>query len=144
MGSGGPEGPSRWPKATSPPQELEVGGRRPPYLLVPKYHKNCFNKIFIGEVFKSYFNTHQKYHINLCCTKCPKFKYLFSFIYYVNFWGEGVCQNITYYVIYEQPLTARQDNITWDYPSLHPSILGEAQFRTNFHLWENFRSPGTD
>ena len=34
MGSGGPEGPSRWPKATSPPQELEVGGRRPPYLLV--------------------------------------------------------------------------------------------------------------
>ena len=34
MGSRGPEGPSRWPKATSPPQELEVGGRRPPYLLV--------------------------------------------------------------------------------------------------------------
>ena len=25
--------PTRWPKATSPPQELKVGGRRPPYLL---------------------------------------------------------------------------------------------------------------
>ena len=32
--SGGPEGRSRWPKATSPPQELEVGARRAPYLLV--------------------------------------------------------------------------------------------------------------
>ena len=30
----GPEGPSRWPKATSPPQELEVGACRPLYLLV--------------------------------------------------------------------------------------------------------------
>ena len=32
--SRGPEGPSRWPKATSSPQELEVGARRAPYLLV--------------------------------------------------------------------------------------------------------------
>ena len=32
--SRGPKGPSRWPKATSPPQELEVGARRAPYLLV--------------------------------------------------------------------------------------------------------------
>ena len=31
VGSGGP---SRWPKATSPQQELEVGARRAPYLLV--------------------------------------------------------------------------------------------------------------
>ena len=30
--SRGPEGPSRWPKATSPPQELEVGTRRAPYI----------------------------------------------------------------------------------------------------------------
>ena len=29
--SRGPEGSSRWPKATSPPQELEVGARRVPY-----------------------------------------------------------------------------------------------------------------
>ena len=29
-----PEGPSRSPKATSPPQELEVGTCRAPYLLV--------------------------------------------------------------------------------------------------------------
>ena len=34
VGSGGPEGPSRRPKATRPPQELEVGARRAPYLLV--------------------------------------------------------------------------------------------------------------
>ena len=34
MGSGGPEGPNRWQKATSPPQELEVGAHRAPYLLV--------------------------------------------------------------------------------------------------------------
>ena len=34
VGSGGPEGPSRLAKATSPPQELEVGTRRAPYLLV--------------------------------------------------------------------------------------------------------------
>ena len=34
MGSGGSEGPSRWPKATSPLQELEVGAHRVPYLLV--------------------------------------------------------------------------------------------------------------
>ena len=33
----GPEGSSRWPKATSPPQELEVGTRRAPYLLVFSY-----------------------------------------------------------------------------------------------------------
>ena len=32
--SRGPEGPTRWPKATSPLQELEVGARRAPYLLV--------------------------------------------------------------------------------------------------------------
>ena len=32
-----PEGPSRWPKATSPPQVLEVGARRAPYLLEYKY-----------------------------------------------------------------------------------------------------------
>ena len=35
--SRGPKGPSRWPKATSPLQELEVGVRRVPYLLVLKY-----------------------------------------------------------------------------------------------------------
>ena len=34
VGSRGPKGPSRWPKATSPPQELEVGAHRAPYLLV--------------------------------------------------------------------------------------------------------------
>ena len=34
VGSGGPEGPSRRPKVTSPPQELEVGAHRAPYLLV--------------------------------------------------------------------------------------------------------------
>ena len=34
VGSGGPKGVTRWPKATSPPQELEVGTRRAPYLLV--------------------------------------------------------------------------------------------------------------
>ena len=33
-----PEGLSRWLKATSPPQELEVGARRAPYLLVLIYH----------------------------------------------------------------------------------------------------------
>ena len=38
VGSGGPEGPSRWPKATSPLQELEVGARRAPYLLVIEYY----------------------------------------------------------------------------------------------------------
>ena len=32
--SRGLEGPSRWPKATSPLQELEVGAHRAPYLLV--------------------------------------------------------------------------------------------------------------
>ena len=33
--SRGPKGPSKWPKATSPAQqELEVGARRAPYLLV--------------------------------------------------------------------------------------------------------------
>ena len=37
VGSGGPEGPSRRLKATSPPQELEVGTRRAPYLLVYIY-----------------------------------------------------------------------------------------------------------
>ena len=34
VGSGGPKGPFRWPKATSPLQELEVGAHRAPYLLV--------------------------------------------------------------------------------------------------------------
>ena len=34
VGSGGPKWPSRWPKATSLPQELEIGARRAPYLLV--------------------------------------------------------------------------------------------------------------
>ena len=42
MESGGPKGPSRWPKATSPPQELEVGGRKPPYLLVIQYYRAQF------------------------------------------------------------------------------------------------------
>ena len=32
--SRGPKGPSRWLKATSPPQDLEVCARRAPYLLV--------------------------------------------------------------------------------------------------------------
>ena len=36
---GGPEGTSRWPKATSPLQELEVGGHRLPYLLVYEISK---------------------------------------------------------------------------------------------------------
>ena len=40
VGSGGPEGPSRWPKATRPPQELEVGACRAPYLLVCLYLAN--------------------------------------------------------------------------------------------------------
>ena len=35
--SRGPKGPSRWPKATSPLQELEVGAHRAPYLLVNLY-----------------------------------------------------------------------------------------------------------
>ena len=48
--SGGPEGPSRWPKATSPPQELEVGGRRPPYLLVNIYHKVIGDMLVYGQV----------------------------------------------------------------------------------------------
>ena len=34
VGSRGPKGPSMWPKATSPPQELEVGAHRALYLLV--------------------------------------------------------------------------------------------------------------
>ena len=38
VGSGGPKGPSRRLKATSPPQEIEVGAHRVPYLLV--YYKN--------------------------------------------------------------------------------------------------------
>ena len=36
--SRGPEGPSRWSKATSPPQELEVGAHRAPYHLVIQYN----------------------------------------------------------------------------------------------------------
>ena len=39
----GPEGPSRWQKATSPPQELEVGARRVPYLLVFLYFNSFFH-----------------------------------------------------------------------------------------------------
>ena len=35
--SRGPKGPSRWLKATSPPQELEVGAHRALYLLVLTY-----------------------------------------------------------------------------------------------------------
>ena len=34
VGTRGPFGPSRWPKTTSPLQELEVGACRAPYLLV--------------------------------------------------------------------------------------------------------------
>ena len=45
VGSGGPEGPSRWPKATSPPQDLEVGPLRAPYLLVSQY--NVIDSLFI-------------------------------------------------------------------------------------------------
>ena len=34
MGTRGPVGLFGWPKATSPPQELEVGACRPSYILV--------------------------------------------------------------------------------------------------------------
>ena len=44
--SRGPEGPSRWPKVTSPPQELEVGACRAPYLLV----NNIWTNISFGLV----------------------------------------------------------------------------------------------
>ena len=39
----GPEGPSRWLKATSPPQELEVGAHRAPYLLVCNTNLDLIN-----------------------------------------------------------------------------------------------------
>ena len=58
MGSGGPEGPSRWPKATSPPQELEVGGRRPPYLLVFSY---------LGQILALKIFSMGSLEIHFCC-----------------------------------------------------------------------------
>ena len=46
VGFGGPKGPSRWPKVSSPPQELEVGTHRAPYLLVLKYFSWNYNTHF--------------------------------------------------------------------------------------------------
>ena len=45
------EGPSRWPKATSPPQELEVGAHRVigPYLLVTYTNKN-YIQVYWGKI----------------------------------------------------------------------------------------------
>ena len=44
--SRGPKGPSRWPKVTSPTQELEVGARRAPYLLVCYINTGCIGLIY--------------------------------------------------------------------------------------------------
>ena len=55
----GPKGPPGGTKATSPPQELEVGARRAPYLLVCIYFYVRFaQNIYLKNI---YFNPHMTY-----------------------------------------------------------------------------------